>query len=72
LRLLRVAPQGRVFPALAKKLEMPGKLRTLHEKLIDFSSIMVNILRGMLEDFFQKQARVAYHSHHPATCHKEL
>jgi iron-sulfur cluster protein len=47
---------------LAKKPEMAGKLRILHDKLIDFSSFMVNILKVMPEDFLQNQARVAYHS----------
>ncbi len=47
---------------LAKKPEMAEKLRILHEKLIDFSSFMVNILKVGPEDFLQNQTRVAYHS----------
>ncbi|MCX5881848.1 MAG: LUD domain-containing protein, partial [Deltaproteobacteria bacterium] len=47
---------------LAKKPEMAEKLRILHEKLIDFSSFMVNILKIAPGDFIQNQTRVAYHS----------
>jgi Fe-S oxidoreductase len=47
---------------LANKPEMTGKLRRLHDKLIDFSSFMVNILKAAPADFLQHQKRVAYHS----------
>ncbi len=47
---------------LAKKPEMAEKLRLLGDKLIDFSSFMVNILKVTPEEFLQNQTRVAYHS----------
>ena len=47
---------------LAKKPEMKEKLRILHDKLIDFSSFMINILKVAPENFLQNQTRVAYHS----------
>jgi iron-sulfur cluster protein len=47
---------------LAEKPETAGKFRTLHDKLIDFSSFMINILKTAPEDFLQNQKRVAYHS----------
>jgi iron-sulfur cluster protein len=47
---------------LAKKPEMAGKLRILNEKLIDFSSFMVNVLKVAPEDFLRNRERVAYHS----------
>lgn len=47
---------------LANKPEMAEKLRVLKEKLIDFSSFMVNILKVAPEDFVQSKTRVAYHS----------
>ncbi len=47
---------------LADKPETSEKLRQLHDKLIDFSSFMVNVLKVAPEDFEQHHARVAYHS----------
>ncbi len=47
---------------LADKPETAEKLRVLHDKLIDFSSFMVNILKVAPGDFLQNQTRVAYHS----------
>jgi iron-sulfur cluster protein len=47
---------------LADRPEMAEKLRTLHDKLIDFSSFMVNVLKVAPGEFHQNQARVAYHS----------
>jgi Fe-S oxidoreductase len=47
---------------MAKKPEMKEKLRILHDKLIDFSSFMVNILKVAPDNFLQNQTRVAYHS----------
>jgi iron-sulfur cluster protein len=47
---------------LAKNPELAGKLRLLHEKLIDFSSFMVNVLKVAPENFLQRQTKVAYHS----------
>jgi len=47
---------------LADKPELAEKLRILHDKLIDFSSFMVNILKIAPGDFIQNQTRVAYHS----------
>ncbi len=47
---------------LAGKPEIAEKLRVLHDKLIDFSSFMVNVLKVTPADFNRNQARVAYHS----------
>jgi Fe-S oxidoreductase len=47
---------------LADKPELAGKLRLLHEKLIDFSSFMVNVLKVAPENFLKGQTKVAYHS----------
>jgi iron-sulfur cluster protein len=47
---------------LAKKPEQTEKLRLLHDKLIDFSSFMVNVLKVTPRDFIQNQTKVAYHS----------
>ena len=41
---------------------MAEKLRILQDKIIDFSSFMVNILKVAPEEFLQNQTRVAYHS----------
>jgi Fe-S oxidoreductase len=47
---------------LAKKPEVAEKLGVLQDKLIDFSSFMVNVLKVTPEDFLLNQRRVAYHS----------
>jgi iron-sulfur cluster protein len=47
---------------LAGKPEQAEKLRQLQDKLMDFSSFMVKVLKVRQEDFIQNQRRVAYHS----------
>jgi len=47
---------------LARKPELARKLSILHDKLMDFSSFMVNVLKVMPENFLQNHTRVAYHS----------
>jgi iron-sulfur cluster protein len=47
---------------LAGKPEQAEKLRRLQDKLMDFSSFMVKVLKVRPEDFIQNQRRVAYHS----------
>lgn len=47
---------------LAKKPELSTKLQAFHDKTIDFSSFMVNVLKVKPEDFFQNKDSVAYHS----------
>ncbi|MDA8133021.1 MAG: LUD domain-containing protein [Desulfobacteraceae bacterium] len=47
---------------LAGKPEQAEKLRQLQDKLMDFSSFMVKVLKVRPEDFIQNQRRVAYHS----------
>ena len=47
---------------LAGKPEQAEKLHQLQDKLMDFSSFMVKVLKVRPEDFIQNQRRVAYHS----------
>ncbi len=47
---------------LAGKPKQAGKLHQLQDKLMDFSSFMVNVLKVKPEDFIQNQRRTAYHS----------
>ena len=47
---------------LAKKPGQAEKLRMLYDKLMDFSSFMVNVLKVSPKDFIQNQTKVAYHS----------
>jgi Fe-S oxidoreductase len=47
---------------LAGKPEQAEKLHRLQDKLMDFSSFMVKVLKVRPEDFIQNQRRVAYHS----------
>ncbi len=47
---------------LAGKPEQAEKLHQLQNKLMDFSSFMVKVLKVRPEDFIQNQRRVAYHS----------
>jgi len=57
---------------LVNKLKMVDQLRILHDKLIDFSSILVNISKKVPQVFVQNQTRIAYRSPYPAPCHKEM
>ena len=50
------------FRLLAGIPEQAEKLRRLQNKLMDFSSFMVKVLKVRPEDFIQNQRRVAYHS----------
>ena len=50
---------------LANKPELAQKVNTLTEKVIDFSSFMVNVLKVLPESFRGSKKKVAYH----APCH---
>lgn len=50
---------------LQKENEVPEKVRKLEEKIIDFSSFMVKVLKVTAEDFRVSGKKVAYH----APCH---